>query len=152
MYTVILKYSSSRFYASENKLTWQMGFISNSNILLILQKDLVYRTLHMMLYFCANGTYWHYTDCNTSANWRCLCHQMWYREGHKLHLRCRSWLKLVQWIEAGIVDHIKNFPTLLRDLRQRLSSGIRYQNLALTLRGTGTQDTTTEGAREDTCI
>lgn len=49
-------------------------------------------------------------------------------QGQKLHLRCRSWLKLVQWIVACIVDNINSLLTLLRDLRQRLSSGIRYQN------------------------
>ena len=56
-----------------------MGFISNLNILLVLQHDLVYLNVHMMLYFCAIDTDWYYTDRSTSASFRCLCQQVWYR-------------------------------------------------------------------------
>jgi hypothetical protein len=66
-------------------------------------------------------------------------------------MHCRSWLRSDQWIGVCIVDHINSLLIFLRYLRQRLSSGIRYQNLAVTPCGNGTHDIATDGAREDTC-
>jgi len=149
---VTLKYMSSRVYASVNKLTWQMGFTSNSNILLVLQKDLVYLNVHKMLYFCAIGRDWYYTDCNISASFRCFCHQMWYRRRPE---PTPAMPKLAQIgpLNRGLHWGLHKQPPDTSK-RSETKNVIRYQisKPTVTLRGIDMHNTATDGAREDTCI
>jgi len=125
VFTVTLKYISSRLYASVKKLPDKWDSSAIPTYYWFCNKTLFTWTCIwccISVQLIQTGTIQTAVPVLASDVFVSRCD---IEEGQKLHLRCRSWLILVQWIGACIVEHIKSLLTLLRDLRQRLSSRIK---------------------------